>query len=89
MFVSVKARAGASVVAMRYRIPVRSITLFIFGGGLIGAEPPSAIAEFWIALCRPAILLSDFFGLLQPMVGAFAPLLASKYLAYINGSLAF
>jgi Zn-dependent protease len=35
---------GYSVVALRYKIPVRSITLFLFGGigiGQIGAEPPS------------------------------------------------
>jgi Zn-dependent protease/CBS domain-containing protein len=83
---------GHSVVAMRYKLPVRSITLFIFGGvAQIGAEPPSAIAEFWIALAGPAtsLALALLFGLLQPLVGAFAPLLAlAKYLAYINGSLA-
>ena len=33
--------------------------------------------------------LAIFFGLLQPVVGAVAPLLAlAKYLAYINGTLA-
>ena len=83
---------GHSVVAMRYKIPVRSITLFIFGGvAQIGAEPPSAIAEFWIAIAGPitSFALALFFGLLQPIVGAFAPVLAlAKYLAYINGSLA-
>jgi Zn-dependent protease len=48
LFVSVLLHElGHSVVAMRYKIPVRSITLFIFGGvAQIGAEPPSAIAEF-------------------------------------------
>ena len=83
---------GHSVVAMRYKIPVRSITLFIFGGvAQIGAEPPSAIAEFWIALAGPATSfgLAILFSLLQPIAGALAPLLAlAKYLAYINGSLA-
>ncbi len=93
MFVSVLLHElGHSVVAMRYKIPVRSITLFIFGGvAQIGAELPSAIAEFWIALAGPAtsFALAILFGLLQPMVGALAPLLAlAKYLAYINGSLA-
>lgn len=38
---------GHSVIAIRYKIPVRRITLFIFGGvAEIGAEPPSASAEF-------------------------------------------
>src|SRR5512135_1821411 len=83
---------GHSVVALRYKIPVRSITLFIFGGvAQIGAEPPSAMAEFWIAVAGPAtsLALALLFGLLQPLVGALAPLLAlAKYLAYINGTLA-
>jgi len=83
---------GHSVIAMRYKIPVRSITLFIFGGvAQIAFEPPSAGAEFWIAIAGPVVsfALAIFFGLLQPVVGAVAPLLAlAKYLAYINGTLA-
>ena len=70
---------GHSVVALRYKIPVRSITLFIFGGvAQIGAEPPSAISEFWIAIAGPvtSFALALFFGLLQSLLGAFAPLLA-------------
>ncbi len=82
---------GHSVVALHYKIPVRSITLFIFGGvAQIGAEPPSAIAEFWIAIAGPitSFALAILFGLLQPVVSALAPLLAlAKYLAYINGTL--
>jgi Zn-dependent protease len=39
---------GHFVVAMRYKIPVRSITLLLFGSVVqYGAEPP--IAEFLIA----------------------------------------
>jgi CBS domain-containing protein len=76
---------------MRYKIPIRSITLFIFGGvAQIGAEPPSAISEFWIALAGPltSFILALFFGLLQPVFGGMAPLLAiAKYLAYINSAL--
>jgi Zn-dependent protease len=82
---------GHSVVALRYRIPVRSITLFVFGGvAQIGAEPPSATAEFWIALAGPvtSFILSIFFWLIQPVIASFAPLLAiAKYLTYINLSL--
>jgi Zn-dependent protease/CBS domain-containing protein len=92
LFVSVLLHElGHSVVAMRYKIPVRSITLFIFGGvAQIGAEPPSAAAEFWIAIAGPLVsfALALVFGLLQPFVSAVAPLLAlAKYLAYINGVL--
>ena len=82
---------GHSVVALRYKIPVRSITLFIFGGmAQIGAEPPSAKAEFLIAIAGPAVsfALAIFFGLLQPVFTTVAPLLAVvKYLAYINAAL--
>jgi Zn-dependent protease len=82
---------GHSIVALRYKIPVRSITLFIFGGvAQIGAEPPSAKSEFWIAIAGPMVsfALALFFGLLQTIVGSLAPLLAiAKYLAYINGAL--
>jgi CBS domain-containing protein len=80
------------VVALRYKIPVRSITLFIFGGvAQIGAEPPSAVAEFWIAIAGPitSFGLAIIFGLLQPLVGSLGWLLAmARYLAYINGALA-
>jgi Zn-dependent protease len=82
---------GHSIIALRYKIPVRSITLFIFGGvAQIGAEPPSAVAEFWIALAGPVVsfALALFFGLLQSITGSFTPLLAiAKYLAYINAAL--
>ena len=92
LFVSVLLHElGHSVVAMRYKIPVRSITLFIFGGvAQIGSEPPSAAAEFWIAIAGPLVsfALAAFFGLLQPATTTIAPLLALvKYLAYINGVL--
>jgi len=93
LFVSVLLHElGHSLMALRYKIPVLNITLFIFGGvAQIGAEPPSAIAEFWIALAGPIVsfALALLFSVLQPIVGAFAPLLAlAKYLAYINGTLA-
>ncbi len=83
---------GHSVVALRYKIPVRSITLFIFGGvAQIGKEPPSAAAEFWIAIAGPVVsfALAILFGLLEPLFASIAPLLAlAKYLSFINGALA-
>ena len=79
---------GHSVVALRYKIPVRSITLFLFGGvAQIGAEPPSAIAEFLIASAGPlvSLILAVLFYAVQPLVGGTEPLLGlAKYLAYIN-----
>ncbi len=92
MFVSVLLHElGHSWVALRYKIPVLSITLFIFGGlAQIGAEPPSAMAEFWIAIAGPivSISLAIIFYILQSISGALAPLFAVvKYLAYINGAL--
>jgi Zn-dependent protease/CBS domain-containing protein len=92
LFVSVLLHElGHSVVAMRYRIPVLRITLFIFGGiAQIGAEPPSASAEFWIAIAGPAVslTLAIVFGLLQSVAAALPVALALvTYLAYINGAL--
>jgi Zn-dependent protease len=92
LFVSVLLHElGHSVVAMRYNIPVRSITLFIFGGiSQINTEPPSATAAFWISIAGPAVsfALGGFFALLQPFFIAIAPLLALfKYLVYINVAL--
>ena len=82
---------GHSVVAMRYKIPVHSITLYVFGGvSQIDTEPPTAMAEFWIAIAGPAVsfALAILFGLLQPILSDLAPLLAlARYLAYINGFL--
>jgi len=83
---------GHSLVALRYRIPVKSITLFIFGGvAQIGAEPPTASAEFWIALAGPVVsfALAGLFGLAQIAFSATTPLMViARYLFYINGSLA-
>jgi Zn-dependent protease/CBS domain-containing protein len=92
LFVSVLLHElGHSVIAIRYKIPVRRITLFIFGGvAEIGAEPPSASAEFWIALAGPAVslVLAVIFGSLRLVLTGIAPLLAvAEYLAYINGVL--
>ena len=57
LFVSVLLHElGHSVVAMHYKIPVRGITLFIFGGvSQIGSRPPTAVAGFWIAIAGPVV----------------------------------
>jgi len=48
-----------SVVAQQYKIPVQSITLFIFGGiARLGREPEKALHEFNVAVAGP---LSSYF----------------------------
>jgi Zn-dependent protease len=93
LFVSVVLHElGHSVVALRYKIPVRNIILYVFGGvAQIEAEPPSAVSEFWIAIAGPSVSigLAALFRVLEPISAGLPPLLAlTKYLAYINGSLA-
>jgi Zn-dependent protease len=82
---------GHSVVALRESVPVRNITLFIFGGvAQIGSEPRTAGAEFRIAIAGPltSLALAGLSGLLSLGLGA-APLAASAaYLARINFMLA-
>jgi Zn-dependent protease/CBS domain-containing protein len=64
-----------SVIAMRYKIRVHSIMLFLFGGvARIGRDPSKAIQEFNIAIAGPisSYLLSAFFlflNLLSPQDG--------------------
>jgi Zn-dependent protease/CBS domain-containing protein len=89
LFVSVLLHElGHSWVALRYGIPVRSITLFLFGGvAQIGAEPPRALADFFVAIAGPlvSLALAAFFYMVQPLVLGAEPLLGlAKYLAYIN-----
>jgi Zn-dependent protease len=89
LFVSVLLHElGHSVVALRYKIPVRSITLFLFGGvAQIGAEPPSAVAELLIAVAGPVVslTLAMLFYAVQPLAAGTETLLGlAKYLAYIN-----
>ena len=63
-----------SLLARRYRIPVSSITLFVFGGvSNLEKEPENARAEFWIALVGPltsiaiGLLLAAAFFALRPI----------------------
>jgi Zn-dependent protease/CBS domain-containing protein len=84
-----------SLVARKHGMPMKGITLFIFGGvAEMGDEPPSAGAEFWIAVVGPlsSIAIALIFyviyqvgrqaGWPQPVGGVVA------YLAMINGLLA-
>jgi Zn-dependent protease/predicted transcriptional regulator len=84
-----------SLVARRYGMPMKGITLFIFGGvAEMQDEPPSAKAEFWIAVVGPlsSIAIALIFYVIyrlgvqgqwhQPVNGIIG------YLALINGLLA-
>ncbi|HXQ67650.1 MAG TPA: site-2 protease family protein [Alphaproteobacteria bacterium] len=84
-----------SLVARRYGLPIRGITLFIFGGvAEMSDEPPSAKAEFWMALAGPAAsillaLLAWALSGLGAAAGVPEPVTAVvRYLALINAVLA-
>ncbi len=79
---------GHSVLALREKVPVKSITLFFFGGvAQIGREPPTAGAEFRIAIAGPvtSLGLAALFGGLGAVL-ADQPLLSAPltYLGQIN-----
>ncbi|HEV2340687.1 MAG TPA: site-2 protease family protein [Candidatus Acidoferrales bacterium] len=82
---------GHSVIALRYKIPVVSITLFIIGGlAQIGREPESAKQEFNIAIAGPVasfILGFGFLGAMEilPDGGLFSA--AAAWLSWINFAL--
>jgi Zn-dependent protease/predicted transcriptional regulator len=94
LFLSIVAHEFAhSIVASRYGMPMKGITLFIFGGvAEMGEEPPKAKAEFMMAIVGPlssigialifyAIYRTSGF-LPEPISGVLA------YLAWINAILA-
>ncbi len=82
---------GHSAVALRYKLPVLSITLFVFGGmAAIGRDPDRPLQEFNIAIAGPAasfLLALAFLAVAAPfpassMVGA-----VCSYLAELNALL--
>ena len=84
---------GHSIVARKYKVQVKRITLFIFGGvAEISKEPPKSSAEFWIAIAGPVVsfMLAAVFYFLDKLSAGSSYLTASfRYLGYINFILAF
>lgn len=89
LFVSVLLHElGHSAAAKSYKIPVKSITLFVFGGiSEITKEPPNASSQFWISIIGPIVsfTLGLLFWFLQPLFSGLPTLLVLvRYLALIN-----
>jgi Zn-dependent protease/predicted transcriptional regulator len=84
-----------SLVARRYGLPIKGITLFIFGGvAQMEDEPPSAKAEFMMAIAGPlsSVALGVGFYVIGRLVAAPAPAnpiaAVIAYLSFINFLLA-
>jgi Zn-dependent protease/CBS domain-containing protein len=82
---------GHSWVAIKQGIPVRSITLFLFGGvASIEKEPTTPGNAFWVSIAGPLVsfLLCGLLVIFNSLVFLPAPLMAiSMVLAIINFSL--
>ena len=85
---------GHAYIALKEGIPMRGITLFIFGGvAEMGDEPPSPKAEFWMAIAGPivtVIIAAASFGLAKLSYAAGWPIevmAVLSYLAWINAVL--
>jgi Zn-dependent protease/predicted transcriptional regulator len=75
-----------SLIAKHYKIPVLSITLFVFGGvSRLTRDPASAVEEFNIAVAGPlsSLLLAGGFGLIYKQAGS------NLVLSTLTGSLAW
>jgi Zn-dependent protease/predicted transcriptional regulator len=86
---------GHAVVARRYGIGIRDITLFIFGGvAAMEDEPPNAKSEFWMAIAGPIasmVLAVGCWGIAAVLVPGDANTPAEaviRYVGFMNGMLA-
>ncbi|MDX8354945.1 site-2 protease family protein [Cognatiyoonia sp. IB215182] len=80
-----------SFVARHFGVRIRAITLFLFGGvAELESEPPTAKAEFWIAIAGPVLSVvlgvSLLFcaGVLRLVAAPAAFVMVLSYLATIN-----
>jgi Zn-dependent protease len=93
LFVSVTLHELAhALVARRFGLPIRGITLFIFGGvAEMDREPPSPVAEFWVAVAGPvaSVLIAIACGLGAVSAGARVTAAGAilAYLGWVNGML--
>jgi Zn-dependent protease/CBS domain-containing protein len=81
---------GHALMARRYGIQMKGITLFVFGGvAEMSDEPPSAGAEFAVAVAGPvvSIVLAGLFYLVAMVVEPVAAYGVVAYLAWINAIL--
>lgn len=92
LFVSILAHElGHAVVARQFDVPMRGITLFIFGGvAEMPKEPPSAKAEFLVAIAGPivsvVIAVTCYTAGIYGEAGLAAPIASVLwYLGMING----
>jgi Zn-dependent protease len=93
LFVSVLVHElGHCVVALRYRIPIAQITLFIFGGmAQIRREAPNPKAEFLIAIAGPIVsvlIALTFWGVAVFPGSPLSMVAVSEHLRNINFMLA-
>lgn len=75
-----------ALVGRHYRMSIREITLFLFGGvAHLEDEPPSPRAEFWMALVGPlaSLMLAAFFFGLGRTFSLDEPTLASALISYL------
>jgi Zn-dependent protease/CBS domain-containing protein len=84
-----------SLVARRFGLAMKGITLFIFGGvAEMADEPPTPKAEFWMAIAGPIasfVIAGVFYALAMASQAAQAPPAVSGvlfWIGYINGLLA-
>ena len=78
---------GHSHVALRYRVPISEITLFIFGGmAQMRREPPGPRAEFLIAIAGPIVSLA-LAGVLFSFVSVSSSMQGPEGLVVLGGLL--